>query len=54
MACNPPARRPIPVLAKQPGVTRDNFILGMAILGIGGTFGIIAYSYSTLGLGSPK
>jgi hypothetical protein len=34
--------------------TKDNFILGMAILGIGGAFGIIAYYYTTIGFGSNK
>ena len=34
--------------------TEDNFILGMVILGILGTFGIIAYYYTTIGLGSTK
>ena len=34
--------------------TEDNFILGMVILVIGGTFGIIAYYYTTIGLGSIK
>jgi len=34
--------------------TKDNVILGMAILGIGGTFGIIAYYYTTIGFGSKK
>ena len=35
-------------------IAKDNFILGMAILGIVGTFGIIAYYYKTIGFGSGK
>lgn len=34
--------------------TQENFILGMAILGILGTFGIIAYYYRTIDFGSKK
>jgi uncharacterized RDD family membrane protein YckC len=33
---------------------RDNVILGMVILGILGTFGVIAYYYTTIELGSKK
>ena len=33
---------------------RDNFILGAVILGIVGTFGIIAYYYTTIELGSKR
>jgi len=35
-------------------ITKDNYILGMAILGIIGVFGIIAYYYTTIGFGSNK
>ena len=35
-------------------IAKNNFILGMAILGIVGTFGIIAYYYKTIGFGSGK
>jgi hypothetical protein len=34
--------------------TKDNFILGMVVLGILGTFGIITYYYTTIDLGSGK
>jgi len=34
--------------------TQENFILGMAILGILGTFGIIAYYYRNIDFGSKK
>jgi hypothetical protein len=34
--------------------TKDNFVLGMAILLFGGTFGIIAYYYKNIDFGSKK
>lgn len=39
---------------EQVQTTRDNLVLGLAILLILGTFGILAYYYKKLGFGSKR